>query len=76
MKGECRFVKKYQSNDPALDLQEVAGRLGVHVNTVRNLIKEGSLRAFRVGFRWRVLESELAAYIERSSSEVEGEEEE
>jgi excisionase family DNA binding protein len=49
--------------DRAMSLSEVAGRLGVSVRTVRRMIEEGEIRAFKVLGQWRILESELDRII-------------
>ncbi|TNM67763.1 helix-turn-helix domain-containing protein [Streptomyces sp. NP160] len=40
-----------------------AQTLGVSERTVRRLIDSGDLPAFKVGAQWRLLESDLAAYV-------------
>ena len=49
-------------------LEEVAEILKVSVQTVRKLIAEKKLRAFRVGGQWRVRKEDLDAYIESQFS--------
>ena len=49
-----------------LTLTEVAGRLGVSVETVRRLIKRGNLKAVKVGNQLRVREADLDDYIRRA----------
>ncbi len=46
-----------------LDLESVAQRLNVSVNTVRNLVKRGELPAYRIGNQLRFEEEEVKAYI-------------
>ena len=49
---------------PLLTRQEVAARLGIHPNTVRNLEKTGSLPVLKVGPRLvRYKESDIDQYI-------------
>ncbi len=49
----------------ALNLQEVARRLGVSDQVVRKLIHDGKLAAFKpAARRYRVLETELDRYVE------------
>jgi excisionase family DNA binding protein len=40
-------------------LEEVAGRLGLHVRTVRRHVREGRLKALRVGGQYRVARADL-----------------
>ena len=49
--------------DRLLTIREVAALLKVHPNTVRNLIKAGTIPAARVGRQWRFVEAELVAWI-------------
>lgn len=49
----------------ALTTEQVAQRLGTTDRTVRRMIKEKRLKAFRLGQRqWRIEEFDLEAYIE------------
>lgn len=49
-----------------LTLSEVAGRLNVSIETVRRLIKNGELRAIKVGNQLRVRVEDLEEYIRKS----------
>jgi excisionase family DNA binding protein len=42
-------------------LDDVADRLGLHVRTVRNYVREGRLGAVRIGKQYRVSEADLRA---------------
>jgi excisionase family DNA binding protein len=42
-------------------LEEVADRLGLHVRTVRNYVRDGRLGAVRIGKQYRVSEADLRA---------------
>jgi excisionase family DNA binding protein len=42
-------------------LDEVAGRLGLHVRTVRNYVRDGRLGAVRIGKQYRVSAADLRA---------------
>ena len=42
-------------------LEEVADRLGLHVRTVRNYVRDGRLGAVRIGKQYRVSEADLKA---------------
>jgi excisionase family DNA binding protein len=46
-------------------VREVAGRLGVHPETIRRLIHDGRLEAVRVGRVLRVGAPELERFLER-----------
>lgn len=47
------------AQDRALSIAEVAGRLGVSTRTVRRMIEDGKIGAFKVLGQWRIRESEL-----------------
>ncbi|WP_119069430.1 helix-turn-helix domain-containing protein [Aggregatilinea lenta] len=49
--------KEYYSTD------EVAALLGLHVRTIRRFIREGKLRATRVGKQFRIAESDLSKLV-------------
>jgi excisionase family DNA binding protein len=44
-----------------LSVDQVAGRLGLHVRTVRRYVREGRLRAVRIGKQYRVAREALDA---------------
>jgi excisionase family DNA binding protein len=48
-------------------VREVAGRLGVHPETIRRLIHDGRLDAVRVGRALRVSGDEVDRWVERQS---------
>ena len=52
-----------------LTVDEVAKRLKVHNRTVYRRIKEGSLRAVKLGRLWRVPEDALEEYLEKHAHE-------
>lgn len=43
--------------------EEVAERLAITPKTVRRFLREGRLKAVKVGRLWRVRESDLLAYM-------------
>lgn len=47
------------ATDRAISLAEAAGRLGVSVRTIRRMIDEGKIQAFKVLGQWRIRESEI-----------------
>lgn len=48
-----------------LRVREVADALAVSNMTVYRLIRDGELRAFRIGHGWRVPEADLRSYLAR-----------
>lgn len=53
-----------------LTVQEVAEKLRISVVTVRSMIKDGSLRAVRVGKKmFRIARAELEDFISRQEDE-------
>jgi excisionase family DNA binding protein len=41
---------------------EVAARLGLHVRTVRNYVRDGRLKAVRIGKQYRIARADLEAF--------------
>lgn len=52
-------------SEPLYTVREVAGKLGVHPETVRRLIHDGRLDAVRVGRVLRVEGAALEGFLER-----------
>ncbi|HEY6845471.1 MAG TPA: helix-turn-helix domain-containing protein [Terracidiphilus sp.] len=52
-------------------IEQVAERLGLHVKTVRNYVREGRLRAVRIGKQYRIAAPDLAAMMGRPISSPE-----
>lgn len=48
-----------------LTTDEAARRLGLHPETVRRFLREGTLRGVKIGRAHRIEENEIAAYIDR-----------
>jgi len=46
-------------------VEQVAGRLGLHVKTVRNYVREGRLKAVRIGKQYRIAREDLEAMTGR-----------
>ncbi|WP_328995064.1 helix-turn-helix domain-containing protein [Kribbella sp. NBC_01245] len=42
-------------------VEQVADRLGLHVRTVRNYVRDGKLKAVRIGKQYRIAREDLAA---------------
>ncbi|QGK69805.1 helix-turn-helix domain-containing protein [Allosaccharopolyspora coralli] len=49
--------------DDMLSVEDVAGRLGLHVRTVRTYVRDGRLKAVRIGKQYRIAESDLDAFL-------------
>ena len=52
------------SSTPLLTIDEVRSRLKVSISTVRRLVRDGKLRAYRVGGGLRFKPEEVAAYVD------------
>ena len=49
-------------------VEQVAGRLGLHVRTVRNYVRDGRLKAVRIGKQYRIAAEDLAAMTGRPAA--------
>src|SRR3979490_2378634 len=49
-------------------VEQVADRLGLHVRTVRNYVREGRLKAVRIGKQYRIAAEDVAAMTGRPVS--------
>ena len=56
--------------DRIYSTEETAEILQLHINTVRRYIKEGALRASKVGKAYRVQEKDLQAFVEARIKEA------
>lgn len=54
-------------------VEQVAERLGLHVRTVRNYVRDGRLKAFRIGKQYRIARADLEALTGRPAPAVERE---
>ena len=54
-------------------VEQVADRLSLHVRTVRNYVREGRLKAVRIGKQYRIAAEDLAALTGRPVAAFEGE---
>jgi excisionase family DNA binding protein len=54
-----------------LSIEQVAEHLGLHVKTVRNYVREGRLKAVRIGKQYRIAAADLAAMTGRPASTFE-----
>jgi excisionase family DNA binding protein len=61
-------------------VEQVANRLGLHVRTIRNYVRDGRLKAVRIGKQYRITREDLEAFtgaptavvdVDRSSRHVE-----
>ena len=66
-RGKLSLVKPSDepTDDDLVSVRDVAGQLGVHPETVRRLIHNGSLEAVRVGRVLRVPPAALAGFLQR-----------
>lgn len=50
------------------NIKEVAEILSISTTTVHNYIKNGTLKAIKIGGLWHITESTIKAYLEGSTS--------
>src|SRR5438105_174162 len=60
-------------SDLLYSVDQVADRLGLHVRTVRSYVREGRLKAVRIGKQYRIAAEDLAAMTGRPASSFEPE---
>ena len=56
-------------------VDQVAARLGLHVRTVRNYVRNGRLRAVRIGRQYRIAREDLEALTGRAATSARAESE-
>ena len=54
-------------------IDQVAEVLDIHHKTVRKFIKEGKLKANKVGKQWRISQIDLEVFTENKNSTIENE---
>jgi excisionase family DNA binding protein len=59
------LLDQFLSPPRLLEVAHVAHRLSASQEFVRRLIREGKLRAIRIGRRWRVDPADLEAFIDQ-----------
>jgi excisionase family DNA binding protein len=57
-------------SDELLTVEKVAELLGLHPGTIRRFVREGRLKAKKVGKRWRILRSELDSFAGVEAAEA------
>ncbi|HEU4329417.1 MAG TPA: helix-turn-helix domain-containing protein [Roseiflexaceae bacterium] len=58
-----KSLETRQMTDPILDVEDVAKRLKISVSTVRRLVREGELSAYRIGKQLRFSENQIQEYL-------------
>ena len=68
-----RLIRAFDSKPAidALNLEETAEYLRVSNQTIYNMIKAGRIRAYKVGREWRILRSDIQAYLDGSCNDTE-----
>ena len=57
-----------KTTDGFYSIEQVAARLGLHVRTVRNYVRDGRLKAVRIGKQYRITQEDLEALTGRPST--------
>ena len=55
--------------EAALNLEQVSTRLNISYSSALRLVRDGSLRAFRVRGSWRTSEAALREFVEKAFAE-------
>ena len=65
-----RILKVFKTDEETsiLNLEETASILRVSNQTVYNMIKEGRIKAYKVGREWRFLKSDINSYLNSMSN--------
>jgi len=53
----------FSASQPLYSVEQVAERLGLHVRTVRAYVREGRLKATRIGKQYRIAHADLEALL-------------
>lgn len=61
----------HPSHPIGMTIKETAARLGLHAQTIKRYIADGTLRATKVGNKWRVSEAAVQEYLQKRSNIVE-----
>ena len=61
-------MKSFKSGTAILTVEEVAERLKISTTTVIRFIDNNKLKAAKIGRQWRIRETELENFIEKSST--------
>lgn len=51
--------------DTILTLAQAAEQLGVHQRTLMRIMEKDQIRGFLIGNRWKFMQSEIDAYLQR-----------
>jgi excisionase family DNA binding protein len=55
-------------------VEQVASRLGLHVRTIRNYVRDGRLKAVRIGKQYRIAREDLEAFTGTSVAALDADE--
>src|SRR5437016_63386 len=58
-------VSSTRMSQDLYSVEQVAALLGLHVRTVRNHVRDGRLKAVRIGKQYRIAREDLAAFTGR-----------
>ena len=51
-----------------MSIKDVATRLGLHVQTIKRYIGDGTIQATKVGNKWRITEAAVQEYLDKRSN--------
>ena len=64
-----KYIISLDTAPECVDVPFVCMLLGMHPNTVRKKVREGSIKAFKAGREWRFNREDLKAYMKRGDYE-------
>src|SRR5262245_17738374 len=63
IKGSLRSISPDIMSQALYSVEQVAQRLGLHVKTVRGYVREGKLKAVRIGKQYRIAREDFEALL-------------
>ena len=62
------MISNTPSHPLGMTIKEVAERLGLHVQTIKRYIADGTIQATKIGNKWRITEAAVQEYLDKRSN--------